>query len=195
MRSHRVGHNWSDLAAAAAAAEAKIPHATWQWLPPKIKLNGWILFCLEAHLSNQWPIIGQLLITEIMSFFYCNEVVCALELTCSSRPIWALELACALPFSQYIPGSRIPRSKSTHIFILNLLFFFWTPSHVSGSPESWPLDGQGIPHFENSRQVFAPLRVYWQYMGTAFPAPTLALALYVVCICAQSCPSFWGSKD
>ena len=52
-------------------SEAKIPHATWQWPPPpKIKFNGWILFCLEAHLSNQWPIIGQLLITEIISSFF-----------------------------------------------------------------------------------------------------------------------------
>ena len=74
-----------------------------------------------------------------MSFFYCNEVVCALELTCSSRPIWALELACALPFSQYIPGSRIPRSKSTHIFILNLLFFFEPQATLveALSPDHW----------------------------------------------------------
>ena len=102
-------------------SEFKIPHATLN----KIKINGWILFCPEAHLSNLWPITGQLLITEIISsFFYCDEVVCALELTCSSMPIWALELAHAVSLNTFLVVELLGQNHTYFHFESSFFFFF-----------------------------------------------------------------------
>ena len=101
MGSHRVGHDWSDLAAAAAAAD------TWQQVivsffisvspEPRVALNGWDELKSPATDSSLWSesLPGDVLI-------YLKSLLS--QNTASMLPFLLLWVYCYCSFSDY-PGN------------------------------------------------------------------------------------------
>ena len=75
MGSHRVGHNWSHLAAAAAYLFFQTPH---------IYVNIWYLFPLSDLLHSLWQSLGPSMYLQLPNFislygwviFHCIQLVC-----------------------------------------------------------------------------------------------------------------------